>query len=186
MNRPGRAELEAAEQLLVALQDFYDVSAQTLEPIVPGHPVHVAVGNWRQSLPNNSLTPDFSRLRSHLWKESKVDREKANSIAEDFAESLIQQYPSLADEETGTPGIVTGGWFDSPPPPDSRFKHGPVSGQLHQLSQWIAAGEPRTLAKHNAQGIYYITKDHSRRFSVWFSSLGKLQEVQRRQHAENA
>jgi hypothetical protein len=186
MNRPGRAELEAAEQLLVALQDFYDVSAQTLEPIVPGHPVHVAVGNWRQSLPKKRLTPEFSRLRSHLWEESKVDREKANSIAEDFAESLIQKYPSLADEETGTPGIVTGRWFDSPPLPDSRFKHGPVSGQLQHLSQWIEAGEPRTLAKHNGQGSYHIMKEHSRRFSVWFCSPDKLQEVQRRQRAENA
>jgi hypothetical protein len=180
----SEAELKAAEQLLTALEDYYDVSDEPLEPIVPGHPVHVAVGNWRLSLPGNRLAAAFSRVRALLWKLSKVDRGKANGVAEDFAESLIRLYPSLADGENGESRIAAGHWFDSPPPPDSRFQFGPLSGQIQQLASWMANGDSRTLMKYNGRGSYYIMKDHGRRFSVWFSSSIKFEEVERRQHSE--
>ena len=186
MRQPPEAELEAADELLVALVDYYEDSENTLDPIVPGHPIHTAVGNWRRSLPKESLAPEFSRLRALLWKSSKVDREEAGRVAEDFAELLIGRYPSLANEENDESCIAAGQWFESSPAPDSRFQHGPISGQLRQLVRWMASGDPRTLEKHNGRGSYYIMKDHGRLFSVWFSSPSKLQEVQQRQGAENA
>ena len=186
MRQPPEAELEAADKLLVALADHYEDSEDILDPIVPGHPIHTAVGNWRRSLPKESLAPEFSRLRALLWKSSKVNREESKPVAEDFAELLIRRYPSLADEENDESCIAAGQWFDRPPPPDSHFQHGPISGQMQQLVRWMASGDPRTLEKHNGQVSYYIMKDHGRLFSVWFFSPSKLQEAQQRQGAENA
>ena len=185
MRKPRDTKLEAAEQLLIALEEYYDVSEETLEPIVPGHPVHAAVGNWRQSLPRKRLPPEFGDIRDHLWVLSKADRGKAKSAASDFAELLIRKYPSLAEEDNDDSCIAAGQWFDSLPP-DSPFQHGPLSGQMKQLVSWLACGEQRTLMKHNGRGGYYITKEHGRRFSVWFSSSIKFEEAQQRRRSENA
>ena len=186
MRKHSETELDAAEQLLNALEDYYDVSDEDPEPIVPGHQIHVAVGNWRQSLPRNNLFPEFSRLREQLWKSSKMDRGEAKGVANQFAELLINRYPSLVDEENNKPRITAGKWFNSPPSPDSRFQHGPLSGQMQQLVSWMAKGNSRTLKKYNGLGCYYIMKEHGRLFSVWFSSSTKFDEVKKRQCSENA
>lgn len=186
MRKPGDTELRAAELLLDNLENYYDVSEEDLDPITPGHLVHAAVGNWRRSLPRNKLSPEFSRLRDRLWKLSKVDRGEAKDVATDFADLLRHRYPSLADEEHEESPIAKGKWFDSPPPPASSFKHGPLSGQLQQLVSWIASGDSRTLQKHNGHGSCHIMKEHGRRFNVWFRSSTKFEEVRQRQRSENA
>ncbi len=132
------------------------------------------------------LRPEFSRLRDLLWEASKVDRGRAKGVAIDFAELLIRNYPSLTDEENNKSRAAAGQWFDSPPPPDSTFQHGPISGQMQQLVKWIAREDSRTLKKHNGRGSYYIMKEHGRLFSVWFSLSAKFEEVQQGQRSENA
>ncbi len=184
MQKISNTELEAAELLLDELADYYDVSDEDLEPIEPGHPVHAAVGNWRQSLPRNKLSPEFSRLRELLWEASKVDRGRAKGVAIDFAELLIHSYSSLADEKNNKSRAAAGQWFGSPPPPDSTFQHGPLSGQMQQLARWMASGDSRTLMKNNGRGSYYIMREHGRLFRVWFCSSTKFEEVQQGQLSE--
>lgn len=177
-------EMAKAEDLLLALERYYDCTDGFLEPVVPGHPIHQAVGNWRQSLRREKLPPRFSAVRQRLWRLSKSDREQAQDAAADFAELLREMYPSLDDGYSQPDAVETGKWFEAPPPPNSGFQYGPVSGQLQDLAAWMDSGEKRTLKKHNGMGGYYIMKVHARQYSVWLSAGSKYDEVLRRQRGE--
>lgn len=179
---PRDAEFVAAETLLVALEDYYDVSDSTLEPIVPGHPVHAAVGQWRKCLPRAKLDSDASRHWDALRRQSKIDRDPAEDAARDFADLLKERYPALAEDWSEEEG----GWFQAPPSESSRFAFGPVSGQLKQLENWMQHGDWRTLKKHNGRGSYYIVQEHQRLYSVWFSTQRQFEDVATRAAGENA
>lgn len=158
-------EFEAADELLVALEEYYDDSDQTLEPIVPGHRIHLAVGEWRKFLPRRALDPSFSKIWKELRNESKKCRDRWTDAAENFADLLKEHYPALAEAWT-----EDGGWFPAPPSESSRFRFGPVSGQIRDLVKWMQHGEPRTLKKHNGRGSYFITQEHKRLYHVWFAA----------------
>lgn len=76
-------------------------------------------------------------------------------------------------------------WFDSPPNSEhaTRYRFGPISGQLKQLAVWIQQ-DHRTLGKYNGESFYYIQRVHSRLYDVWIDSETRYERVLRKQKIE--
>jgi hypothetical protein len=60
-------------------------------------------------------------------------------------------------------------WMDDDPADDSKFRFGPINGNLRQLAAWTEI-DHRTLKTNNGRTSWHIVKEHARSFRMWFSS----------------
>ena len=59
--------------------------------------------------------------------------------------------------------------FNTDPPEGSKFKYGPLRGQLQQIVHALGQNV-RTIKEWNGKTTHYIRKAHSRLYIVWFDS----------------
>ena len=127
----------------------------------------------------------------NLHADSPCLPETTHPLIAELAGATLRWAGSAADtsadsgDEDQTEPAASGDWFASEPPEGSRYKHGPVEGQISELADWMNV-DRRTLRSRNGKGSWWIQKEHSRKFLAWFATKQKYAEVnQRRLAAES-
>lgn len=81
---------------------------------------------------------------------------------------------------SNTPDDSHSPWYACDPAPDSKYKHGPVTGTLTELTAWIDSPSQPTLRNQNGKSYWYIRRLMGRRYSVWFDNHRTFAEVNQR------
>lgn len=113
----SKTESDAARDLFKLLVDYYDDS-DLQPPINVGDALHVAICEYRKSLPGAYLPPGEGEHMRQLLRLSRSDeiesREESKSVAERWAEVLQKKYPELLAERLDVPVYLGNGRVQVP------------------------------------------------------------------------
>jgi hypothetical protein len=128
-------------------------------------------------------------IKSHELSEAGLRLKREWAFARENLPAEVAEDDAEESSKPAAPGdddTLSGGeWFDTPPPEDSKFKFGPVEGQISKLAQWMNMDQ-RTLKTLNGRTSWWIQKLLRTNFAIWFSTDKKHAELNQKQMAEEA
>ena len=158
---------------------YFDTDGRPISSEAEGRIVPTAAGGFHSWFHVDSHQADDNWESLQRWLGRWARRVRA--IPGDAAPSK----GGAQHAETGS-GNSEPCWHDAGEEPPSGF-HGPLTGTKKKLLQWVRPNSKDTraldtLAKNKA---YWLRKDATREFSIWFESEGTFLQANRKRVAEN-
>jgi hypothetical protein len=116
------------------------------------------------------------KARYRLRKSARIQEVACEMLAEMLdlyvADSAILDRKFDEGVDSLTPGVKRK-W---PMEPESSYSHGPVEGQLKEISEWLGLSD-EALRNNNGNGSYMVCKEHRTRYKCWFKEQKKFAEI---------
>ena len=118
-------------------------------------------GHKKDSKSLTRISGEYLRQAEADYSWDDLPEAKQAQHRETFQQAVLA-YPYAPEEREDK-------LYNSEPPPDSRFKFGPLEGTLTELQRWTKM-DRRTLQNRNGETGWWIQKVHARMYRIWFSN----------------